>query len=471
MAAWCSAQDAPQPGTTVPPAPAAAPATEDPLLQQVDQAIQVNGQRFLVANVHTPWQIFHGILAYRRDFLLKVGDQKMSAITWIATTEPRFDGRPWIVVTPHGGKFQGYTRPYAFEGHPTQFLALLSQSNLPPDFTFKAGDRSVSIADMLQAAMQEVNSREEITWVLWALNHYLKPDATWVNQWGEPWSIEKLIQIELASPVVGRPCGGNHGLFALSRARDKFAKNGQPLRGVWYEAELKIQKFVEIARSLQNSDGSFSSNFYAGPQYSNDINTRFNTTGHTMEFLSVGLPDQRLNEPWVRNAVAVLSRDLIEHRKSPVDCGPLYHSLNALMIYRDRVKPKPAETESAAPKEPAAAPLAERPKSVQPLAAAPQPLVAAPPRTTTVAPPQPTLTAPPPALDPGKLASPSQPAPLAVAPGDAKLFPPLKPVPVDADPAAPKLPVPAATPKLPRLPTVIVAEEAPVSALRPLNRQ
>ncbi len=425
------------------PLPAAAaneaqPAVADPLLVQVDEAIRANSQRFLTANYHSPWQIFHGIVAYRKDFQLKVGDQKMPAIEWIATAEPRFDNQPLLMMSQQGPKFHPYTRPYAFEGHPSQSLALLSESHLPVDYQFRVNGKLVTLGDLLQTTMRDVNTREETTWVLWALINYFKVDATWTNQWGQAWSIETLVQNEVAAHTPTRPCGGNHNLFALSRARDKYLKTGRPLRGVWFEADQKIKQYTEIARSMQNTDGSFSANFYKGPGFERDMNKRFNSTGHTMEFLSVGLPQERLNEPWVRNAVNVLSRELITHKKAPVDCGPLYHSLNALIIYRDRVRPATA------------AQTADAAKPLTPVS---------PPSTVVAASPMPTS-------DPAKVevrtTAPTTPAPTtpaltlpetvplsAVSPENVPLKPPAPQVPSAAPVSAPV----SATPIAPAAPT------------------
>ncbi|GIX04652.1 MAG: hypothetical protein KatS3mg114_0521 [Planctomycetaceae bacterium] len=336
-------QDTSGAGSTVSPG---SPTVADPLLEQIDRAIQINSQRFMVANANSPWQIFHGILAYKQQLMLKVGEHKMSAIEWVATMEPRFDGLPLILITPHGAKFHPFTREYAFEGHQGQTLALLSESQLPIDFPFKVGDRTVTLADFLNNMLMEINEREEITWVLWALINYLKVDAQWTDQWGRPWSIEKLVQMQVQGPVVGAPCGGNHGLFALVRARDKYRKTGRELRGVWYQADYKINQYIEIARSWQNSDGTFSSDFYRGPGYSPQVITRINTTGHTLEFVAAALPEERLHESWVRRAADVLSRELIEQRKAPLDPGPLYHACHALMIYRQRTRPGPAAQQS-----------------------------------------------------------------------------------------------------------------------------
>ncbi len=437
------------PGTAVTPQNAAAPANpaaaptaapvaappQDPLLVQIDEAIRVNSQRYLVANHNSPWQIFHGVLAYRQDFLLKVGDKKIPAIEWIAQHEPRFDNRPLLLKTSHGAKFHPFTRAYAFEGHPAQSLALLSESHLPADFPIKIGNQTVTIADIIQNTMMEVNTNEEITWVLWALSNYLKTDATWVNQHGQAWSIEQLVAWQVRARVEDGACGGNHGLFALVRARDKYLKSGRPLRGVWLEADQKIQRYIEIARALQNTDGSFSSEFYEGRGYSKDMNARFNTSGHTFEFISSALPDSRLNEPWVRSAAHMLSNELIWHRRAQPDCGPLYHSINSLINYRARLRPASEAALATTRPVTQAAPTA--------VAEAPMPTTpeAKPTTPQTTSPAAPNMNVPP--L-----------TPIVVAPGTT--------------PAVVQ-PQPRVTTPLPTVVDDVGKESEPVSALRPIN--
>ena len=57
-----------------------------------------------------------------------------------------------------------------------------------------------------------------------------------------------------------------------------------------------------------------------------------------MEFLAIALPDEQLDEAWVRNAVSLLSKELIEHRDHKIDCAALFQSLDALILYRDRIR-------------------------------------------------------------------------------------------------------------------------------------
>ena len=184
----------------------------------------------------------------------------------------------------------------------------------------------------------EVNRKEEMTWTLWALAHYLEPDTQWINKKGEPWSIEELVRLELQNPVYDGACGGTHSLFATAYARNSYLQSRRPLRGVWLEADQKIQRFIAEARSLQNSDGSFSSYFFKGPGYSTEFNTRITSSGHMLEWLFVALPQSRLSEEWIQRGIRCLAQDLINNRHLSAECGPLYHAVDGLQIYRERLQ-------------------------------------------------------------------------------------------------------------------------------------
>ena len=186
----------------------------------------------------------------------------------------------------------------------------------------------------------EVNDREEVTWVLWFLAHYLESDAQWTNKAGEPWSLERLVQVETGKTVTASACGGCHGLFALAYARNGYRATGRPLYGAWLEADQKVRRYVEEARANQNPDGTFSSNYFRGPGQSQEFEKRIGTTGHTLEFLGAAVPQSRLSEEWMRRAVAAVATDLLDNRLSPSECGSLYHAVDSLAIYRSRVWPE-----------------------------------------------------------------------------------------------------------------------------------
>ncbi|MGZ0167537.1 MAG: hypothetical protein ACKVII_26745 [Planctomycetales bacterium] len=342
------------------------------LPQLINDAVSITSRRYLTADVHTPWQIMHGLLALRDQYKIKVDGEKVSALNWL--TERRFyKGQPIIEHTPHGGRFHTFTEPYAFEGHPNQFLAIATMSELTVDFAFNttAGGQ-VTIQDMINHAKADVNDREEITWTLWALSRYLPVDSEWISAAGEPWSIERLVQIQTYANPVDAACGGTHGLFALSLARNSYSATGKPLRGIWLEADQKIKRFIAKSKSLQNEDGTFSTEYFKGPGESSDFGKRIATSGHILEFLMVAAQDDHLQQEWMQKAVFAVANDLVDNRRKSADCGPLYHALHALVLYRQRagieatppkmavVSPKKDDTDK--PTDPAATPSDSKPE-------------------------------------------------------------------------------------------------------------
>lgn len=319
----------------------AASVASDPFADQIERAIQVTSQRRLTAGVHTPWQVVHGILAQRWDLALLKKDkpnEEISAIEWI-TSGVTFDGEPLWISTPYGGRGHPFSRPYAFEGHPTQFMGYMTMANIPLEYEVKTADKIVTIRDIIHDAKMNVHTGVEITWTLWTLAHYEEPDAHWFNAAGEPWSIERLVKLQVDEPVTAGACGGCHGLFALAYARNMYLSTGKPLRGVWFEADQKIKQYIALAKALQNADGSFSTDHFKGPGYSDDFATRITTSGHQLEWLMIALPKSKLEEEWLRRGIANVARDLINNRHVASDCGPLFHGMHALVVYRQRTVP------------------------------------------------------------------------------------------------------------------------------------
>lgn len=316
------------------------PAPQDILGKRVEEAIKISTRRYLTANIHTPWQVMHGMLALRRDYQLKQGTKKINALDWISKGQ-KFQGEPWFQKTKFGGRGHKFNKAYAFEGHPNQCFALLSMSGLPLDHKFQTPSGSITVQDIVNNAKMEVNDREEMTWTLWALSRYLPAEAEWRNKKGDVWSMERLVRTQLNVNVYKAPCGGTHSLFALAFARKYYLKKHRYLRGVWLEADQKIKRYIQEARVYQNSDGTFSTEHFNGKGYKRDFKTRLSTSGHVLEFLVMAASDKQLKEPWLRKGINTVAMELLNNRRRPAECGGLYHAMDALVIYRNRTNPIP----------------------------------------------------------------------------------------------------------------------------------
>jgi hypothetical protein len=56
-------------------------------------------------------------------------------------------------------------------------------------------------------------------------------------------------------------------------------------------------------------------------------------------WLMVALPQSKLKEEWVKRGIRNVASDLVKNRNVASDCGPLFHGMNALVIYRQRTVP------------------------------------------------------------------------------------------------------------------------------------
>jgi len=248
----------------------------------------------------------------------------------------------------------------------------MCEANLPLDFEFQAGDKRITVADIINDAKMQISEGPEVTWTLWALAHYIEPTARWKNARGEEWSIERMVDIQYRESVLNGACGGCHGLYALAYARNRLLSSGGQLRGIWLYADTKIKQYLYEAQRLQNTDGSFSSAYFRGPEWSNDFNKRLPANGHILELLMAALPERDLSLPWVRRGVESVAQDLIDNRKTECDCGPLFHALHALKMYNFRVNPQ-AKNYSTRPVPMGRAELAKMKAEAEAKAAAAQP--------------------------------------------------------------------------------------------------
>jgi hypothetical protein len=329
--------------------------------QLVAQAIDLTSRRYLDLQQnppYTPWQIMHGILALRDQYLLKRGNEYIRAIDYISN-DPKFMGDSWFQRTSTGGRARPYNNvPYAFEGHINQTLALICMSNFPLEHEFRVeGGGTVTMQDMVNTAKATVNSREEITWTLWFLTHYCDQMSTWTNNEGEAWSLERLVKEQVDARVIGAPCGGCHQLFALAYARNAYLVQHGELRGAWFEADQKLQGRISAAMQMQNGDGSFSSDYFKSRKSAVDLDERIRTTGHMFEWLMMALPSSRLEEEWVRRAAARIATDLINSVNDDTEMGGMYHACHSLVLYQQRMEQIRSRETPAQPE------LAEAPQS------------------------------------------------------------------------------------------------------------
>lgn len=321
--------------------PAPAPqASDKPLKDLLDETLSFTAERKLTTEDHAAWQILHGVLAYRREFRIEHEGQPVRAVDFLLQggAVSGFD----VEVVPRGERaglralMQAGSK--SGQGHADQWLAVLAQAGLTAEQEIQIDGRPFQIRDFVSQVQADIyrNADREYSWTLIALTSFLPTTAEWKDANGDRWSIENLVEIEAAQDLNESTCGGTHRLIGLQMALDRHRQQGGQMEGAWQTAEAVIQQAVARAKSLQHPDGSFSTDYFAGPASSLDFGENLGTTGHILEFLALALSDEQLKEPWVERSVRHLC-DLFSKTKSiPLECGKLYHAAHGLLLYRER---------------------------------------------------------------------------------------------------------------------------------------
>ena len=290
---------------------------------------------FRPENVATrsPWGSMHAMIAYGVDTELIAGDKRVNAIGYLCYNGTCNGQRLFYLSND---KLQASIGP-GVQGHPAQFLAMLAQSRVKTDFPILVDGKNFTVADLIQHEKDTCRPASELTFKLISFTHYLKSDETWKSNDGQDWDIPRVIKEELKQTIHGAACGGTHRMTGFSYAVRKREARGEPFEGQWLRAKKFVEDYHDYAFTLQNPDGSFSTDWFVRRADYNEIGRRLQTTGHITEWLAYSLPKDQLTDPKMVKAVDYLTTILLENPNQRWSIGPLGHGLHALAIYDERV--------------------------------------------------------------------------------------------------------------------------------------
>src|SRR6476469_10066852 len=251
--------------------------SDENLLQQIDEALEYTYDRRRLSvgstsNDQAAWQIIHGALAFKREFLVSDGSRDIPVVDYILS-----GGKMKGLDLRHGDLLDEATKRYGIatvvaedkmgQGHVDQWLGYLSDCHLPLDEPITVAGEKHTIADYIDQAQLDVYKNEtlEFSWTLMALTAYYPTDYTWKAGDGSEWSIEKLVDIELGHNLDASACGGAHRMTGLTMAFNRHVAAGKPITGIWKKLSDRINECIDKAKQYQNADGSLSSNYFARP--------------------------------------------------------------------------------------------------------------------------------------------------------------------------------------------------------------
>ncbi|MBA3482956.1 MAG: hypothetical protein H0T51_14195 [Pirellulales bacterium] len=279
----------------------------------------------------SPWEVMHAMLSFEvHSRVLPANRQPITAVGWLCFNQP-CENRSLLYLN-EDGDMRVKVGP-ALQGHHGQLLALLAQARVRSDYPMKVQDKDFTVADLIEVEKSTCYPKTELTFKLIGLQRYLDVNARWVNDQGMQWDFPTLVREELRQPVRTAACGGTHRLGGLALAVKKRRASGLPVDGVYAEADKYVANYMNYAYSLQNPDGSFSTEWFKGPGRETDIDRRLKTTGHTLEWLLYAGSEEQLTNYRTVRAVNYLTNIMYSNRTRDWEAGPLGHAIHALVLY------------------------------------------------------------------------------------------------------------------------------------------
>ena len=306
---------------------------------RLDKALEFTySNRHLNTKDQAAWQIVHGALVYGRDFQIYHEGKLVSALEYLLGGG---ELRGWTMRKgDHGVKAVLEAGSKTGQGHEDQWLGYLSQCGLSPEEPIVVAGQPYKVQDLITQAQWDLYEGMEATWTLMAFSTYLPPDAEWTAKDGSSWNLERIVGMEAAQDLGDSACGGTHRMYGLAVAMNRYLAAGGKLtdstEGAWQQAHKKIRDAISAAKQFQQPDGSLSTQYFARPASSAEIDTRISTTGHALEFLMIAMNDEEVQEPWVMRAATHLVGCFEKTQKFDLECGALYHAAHGLDLYRTR---------------------------------------------------------------------------------------------------------------------------------------
>jgi hypothetical protein len=256
-------------------------------------------------------------------------------------TRARYDGRPIFrdrngePALPTRGLSYGLRESFLIQDHVDQYLAAFVEAGVAPDRSIVAeGDRTFTVANMLEASERNFRPEQELAWTLVVMSGSRRAGEAWTNAKGDEYTLEDVVGLAIRKDPREETEGGPHHLYGIAYALRERGTG----EGVWLDAAAYLREYTTLVREWQRPDGAFSGGMFRQSAAPRDARQLLWSTGHTLEWLSIAPPADELKAEWVRRAVARLCATLENHPIETFSDGSLYHAAHALRLYREATR-------------------------------------------------------------------------------------------------------------------------------------
>jgi len=311
-----------------------------PLVVRMNKVIEKARDRPLRSDTNTPWVVMHAVVAFEKkiEVLDAKSKKKINAIDYL-TRSAEFEGKliyqdvegiPTLKTRGKGDK------SFLVQDHVDQFLFAYADAGIPLDHEIiSRSETKFTVGDKLKFAKKGFRDDQELAWTLVALATYMPFEKKWQADSGKKYNTEDVMRLAIGRDPRRETEGGPHHLYGIAYALQKYLDQGGKLTGTWKDAKNYLAKYVDISKRHQQEDGAFSAaGFYRSlrPRTPRHL---VSSTGHALEWMSIALSPEELEQEWVLKAIDRLVTDMEKFPTEVFSDGGLYHAAHALRRIRE----------------------------------------------------------------------------------------------------------------------------------------
>lgn len=222
------------------------------------------------------------------------------------------------------------------------FLSMLAMSSIAENYEIKVQERTFSVADLVRSEKDNCSLDADMSLTLIGLSFYNDCEESWTSQFGESWSIPKIVLAELTRPADQGSSQITDQLLGLACAVRRFENEELLLSGPMLDAKKYLDSYIEFALSAQNDQNLWHPKFFMYKGSSPDVRETLYSSGHIFRFLAFYVPDEKLPDPRLLRSAKALLASLGKIAATPANTERQYEAitttLHGLSLYTERLK-------------------------------------------------------------------------------------------------------------------------------------
>lgn len=318
------------------------------LKQQIKATLASNARRTLSLQNNTPADLIAFCNAYGAETLVTPASQSSGKNGKSATSAPIYaigslcwnypsSGRALLRVS---GK-QVIPRVGAgLQKKQAALLAMLAMSSIAENYEIRVENNTYTVADLVAFEKNSCSRGLDLSLALIGLSFYCDCNEQWKNEFGEVWSLSKMVQEELGRPVDQGNVGITDQLLGLSSVVQRFEGEGEKLQGSLLDAKQYLDSYCDFILTAQNDQGLWHPQFFLYKGIG-DPRAMLYSSSNILRFLVYHLPQERLSDPKVVRSVSSLLAALNKLGNAPLTTERDYElygtTLQSIAMYAEKV--------------------------------------------------------------------------------------------------------------------------------------